>query len=87
MCSLVPVMGGDYGVTHVQKVFHEVKTLFSQNNFIKTSKYNVLSFVPQNLFEQFQRLANFYFLCLLILQVGSLAEARFLTLDVSLVCS
>lgn len=41
-----------------------------QNNYIKTSKYNILTFIPQNLFEQFQRLANFYFLCLLILQVS-----------------
>jgi hypothetical protein len=40
-----------------------------QNNYIKTSKYSVLTFLPLNLFEQFQRLANFYFLCLLVLQV------------------
>ncbi|XP_076647185.1 ATPase phospholipid transporting 8B isoform X2 [Halictus rubicundus] len=39
------------------------------NNYIKTSKYSVLSFLPLNLFEQFQRLANFYFLCLLVLQI------------------
>ncbi|KAI1301717.1 Phospholipid-transporting ATPase ID [Halotydeus destructor] len=39
------------------------------NNFIRTSKYNLLTFLPRNLFEQFQRLANFYFLCLLILQL------------------
>ncbi|XP_022669061.1 probable phospholipid-transporting ATPase IM [Varroa jacobsoni] len=39
------------------------------NNYIKTSKYTVLTFVPRNLFEQFQRLANFYFLCLLVLQL------------------
>ncbi|GAB6028351.1 hypothetical protein CHUAL_002521 [Chamberlinius hualienensis] len=38
-------------------------------NYIKTSKYTFLTFVPLNLFEQFQRLANFYFLCLLILQL------------------
>ncbi|XP_042229397.1 phospholipid-transporting ATPase ID-like isoform X3 [Homarus americanus] len=38
-------------------------------NFIKTSKYTLLNFVPYNLFEQFQRLANFYFLCLLVLQL------------------
>ncbi len=41
-----------------------------QNNHIKTSKYTFLTFLPLNLFEQFQRLANFYFLCLLILQVS-----------------
>ena len=40
-----------------------------QNNYIKTSKYSVLTFLPLNLFEQFQRLANFYFLCLLVLQL------------------
>lgn len=40
-----------------------------QNNYIKTSKYTVVTFLPLNLFEQFQRLANFYFLCLLVLQV------------------
>ena len=39
-----------------------------QNNYIQTSKYTLLSFVPVNLIEQFQRLANFYFLCLLVLQ-------------------
>ncbi|VDO18550.1 unnamed protein product [Heligmosomoides polygyrus] len=37
-------------------------------NYIKTSKYNALTFIPQNLFEQFQRIANFYFLVLMILQ-------------------
>lgn len=42
---------------------------FLQNNYIKTSKYSVLTFLPLNLFEQFQRLANFYFLCLLVLQM------------------
>lgn len=39
------------------------------NNYIKTSKYTILTFIPMNLFEQFQRLANFYFLCLLVLQL------------------
>ncbi|CAB3405779.1 unnamed protein product [Caenorhabditis bovis] len=37
-------------------------------NYIKTSKYNVITFIPQNLFEQFQRIANAYFLVLMILQ-------------------
>ncbi|VDK47071.1 unnamed protein product [Anisakis simplex] len=39
------------------------------DNFIKTSKYNVVTFLPKNLFEQFQRLANFYFLVLMVLQL------------------
>ena len=40
-----------------------------QNNYLKTSKYNIITFVPLNLFEQFLRIANFYFLVLVILQV------------------
>ncbi|KAM3600345.1 uncharacterized protein V6R79_021779 [Siganus canaliculatus] len=39
------------------------------NNTIKTSKYNIFTFLPLNLFEQFRRLANAYFLFLLILQI------------------
>ncbi|KAL8613378.1 Phospholipid-transporting ATPase ID [Nucella lapillus] len=41
---------------------------YAQNK-ITTSKYNIVTFVPKNLFEQFQRLANAYFLGLLILQL------------------
>uniref|UniRef100_A0A452IU96 Phospholipid-transporting ATPase n=1 Tax=Gopherus agassizii TaxID=38772 RepID=A0A452IU96_9SAUR len=40
-----------------------------RNNSIKTSKYNFFTFLPLNLFEQFQRIANAYFLFLLILQL------------------
>ncbi|KAM4719225.1 phospholipid-transporting ATPase ID-like [Anableps anableps] len=39
------------------------------NNAIRTSKYNIFTFLPLNLFEQFRRLANAYFLFLLILQL------------------
>ncbi|XP_014871003.1 phospholipid-transporting ATPase ID isoform X1 [Poecilia latipinna] len=39
------------------------------NNCIVTSKYNILTFLPVNLFEQFQEVANTYFLFLLILQL------------------
>ncbi|XP_077285746.1 ATPase phospholipid transporting 8B [Arctopsyche grandis] len=39
------------------------------SNYIKTSKYSLVTFLPFNLLEQFQRLANFYFLCLLVLQL------------------
>ena len=40
-----------------------------QGNGIKTYKYNAFTFIPLNLFEQFKRAANLYFLALLILQV------------------
>ena len=42
-----------------------------QSNCIKTSKYNIVTFLPVNLFEQFQEVANTYFLFLLILQVSA----------------
>ena len=32
------------------------------SNIITTTKYNILTFLPKNLFEQFSRIANFYFL-------------------------
>ncbi|KAG9288261.1 hypothetical protein G9A89_021292 [Geosiphon pyriformis] len=37
-------------------------------NKVKTSKYTLLSFIPKNLYEQFRRVANFFFLALVILQ-------------------
>uniref|UniRef100_A0A3B4A170 Phospholipid-transporting ATPase n=1 Tax=Periophthalmus magnuspinnatus TaxID=409849 RepID=A0A3B4A170_9GOBI len=39
------------------------------SNCITTSKYNIITFLPVNLFEQFQEVANTYFLFLLILQL------------------
>uniref|UniRef100_A0A3P9M384 Phospholipid-transporting ATPase n=1 Tax=Oryzias latipes TaxID=8090 RepID=A0A3P9M384_ORYLA len=39
------------------------------SNCIVTSKYNIVTFLPVNLFEQFQEVANTYFLFLLILQL------------------
>jgi phospholipid-translocating ATPase len=37
-------------------------------NTIKTSKYTMMNFLPKNLYSQFHRVANFYFLFLIILQ-------------------
>ena len=39
------------------------------SNRIRTSKYTFWTFIPKNLFEQFRRLANFYFLLMVLLQV------------------
>ncbi|XP_056428393.1 phospholipid-transporting ATPase IK [Hyla sarda] len=38
------------------------------DNTIKTSKYNFLTFIPLNVFEQFHTAANLYFLFIIILQ-------------------
>ncbi|XP_073437115.1 phospholipid-transporting ATPase VB isoform X1 [Dendrobates tinctorius] len=40
---------------------------FYTGNKIQTTKYTILTFLPKNLFEQFYRSANFYFLMLAIL--------------------
>ncbi|XP_038646502.1 phospholipid-transporting ATPase IC isoform X1 [Scyliorhinus canicula] len=45
-----------------------IKTSKYSGNAIRTYKYNVLTFLPRNLMEQFKRAANAYFLILLILQ-------------------
>ncbi|KAL5034488.1 phospholipid transporting ATPase [Batrachochytrium dendrobatidis] len=37
-------------------------------NTIRTSKYTLLSFIPKNLFEQFRRAANTYFLIMIVMQ-------------------
>jgi hypothetical protein len=36
-----------------------------QTNRIRTTRYNILTFLPKNLFEQFHRIANIYFAILI----------------------
>ena len=36
---------------------------------VTTTKYTVFSFLPKNLWEQFQRIANIYFLVISLLQI------------------
>lgn len=39
------------------------------NNKISTAKYNCLTFLPLNLFTQFSKMANFYFLVLFFMEL------------------
>uniref|UniRef100_A0A8B9RLR4 Phospholipid-transporting ATPase n=1 Tax=Astyanax mexicanus TaxID=7994 RepID=A0A8B9RLR4_ASTMX len=55
---------------HVRANDRDYNERFSYaDNHIKTAKYTFYTFLPVNLFEQFQRFANAYFLVLLILQL------------------
>lgn len=44
-------------------------------NKVRTSKYSLITFIPKNLLEQFRRVANIYFLFLVILQLFSVFGA------------
>lgn len=45
------------------------------NNRIKTTKYTLLSFLPKNLFEQFHRFANVYFVFIALLNFVPVVNA------------
>lgn len=40
-----------------------------KNNTISTGKYNVLTFLPRNLQEQFSKMVNFYYLVMMIMEL------------------
>ena len=45
-------------------IVSKIPDTFLPNNSIQTTKYNVISFLPKNMMEQFSKLANVYFLVL-----------------------
>ncbi|KAG7281694.1 hypothetical protein CRUP_008069 [Coryphaenoides rupestris] len=61
--------GGPY-----QAEYHAVSKEY-QGNTIRTTKYSMLSFIPMNLFQQFRRVANLYFLFLVLLNWVPAVEA------------
>jgi len=52
-----------------RKIITNVPDLVLRNNEIHTSKYNCITFIPKNLYEQFSKLANVYFLIIGFLQI------------------
>ncbi|KAL6032203.1 hypothetical protein STEG23_020875, partial [Scotinomys teguina] len=58
-----------------------------KTNAIHTAKYNFFSFLPLNLFEQFHRMSNLYFLLIIILQgIPEISTLPWFTLFAPLVC-
>ncbi|XP_058017424.1 phospholipid-transporting ATPase VD [Ahaetulla prasina] len=60
--------------THFQDEYKKVTNLYV-NNKIRTTKYRFWSFIPRNLFEQFHRVANLYFLFIVLLNWVPAVEA------------
>lgn len=48
---------------------NNIHSKYNLGNSIKTTKYSLWSFLPKNLFEQFHRFANIYFLVIIILNL------------------
>uniref|UniRef100_A0A5F8H3X5 Phospholipid-transporting ATPase n=1 Tax=Monodelphis domestica TaxID=13616 RepID=A0A5F8H3X5_MONDO len=58
-----------------------------RDNAIKTAKYNMLTFLPLNLYEQFHRSANLYFLFVVLLQtIPEISTLPWFSLMMPLVC-
>ena len=58
----------DARIVEINRNVFEKESLFPRN-LISTGKYSIFNFVPKNIFEQFHRIANLWFLIVSILQV------------------
>ncbi|KAH6781284.1 ATPase E1-E2 type family protein / haloacid dehalogenase-like hydrolase family protein [Perilla frutescens var. hirtella] len=52
-----------------QPLMHEHKPVKYCSNYISTTKYNIVTFLPKAIFEQFRRVANLYFLLAAVLSL------------------
>lgn len=68
--NLLPPLGTEdpaAGVPKGERLLIRGCTQHLVDNRLKTTKYTLLSFLPKNLFEQFHRLANVYFVFIALL--------------------
>ncbi|CAN7040803.1 hypothetical protein IGI04_006369 [Brassica rapa subsp. trilocularis] len=56
-----------------QPHMHKKKPLRYRSNYVSTTRYNLITFFPKSLYEQFHRAANLYFLVAAILSVFPLS--------------
>ncbi len=69
--------GGGGGGASVKNRMFDVSRVYGKkekhtkfkSNEIQTSKYNVVTFLPKNLFFQFMKFSNIYFLMMAMLEV------------------
>ena len=53
---------------------------FGLSNAISTTKYNIFTWLPKSLWEQFRRVANIYFVCISILMfIGTYAQTLYVS--------
>ncbi|KAI5069580.1 hypothetical protein GOP47_0015881 [Adiantum capillus-veneris] len=73
--SLVPLGGPGFSrvVFCNQPERHRTKPFKYRSNYVSTTKYNIATFLPKALFEQFRRVANMYFLFTAALSLTPLA--------------
>ncbi|XP_058584472.1 phospholipid-transporting ATPase IK isoform X9 [Neofelis nebulosa] len=77
----------DYNSQFKEKSFLCWQRRKHKSNVIHTAKYNVFSFLPLNLYEQFHRVSNLYFLFTIILQgLPEISTLPWFTLFVPLIC-
>ncbi|XP_061279430.1 phospholipid-transporting ATPase IK isoform X4 [Bos javanicus] len=76
-----------YNSQFKEKVFLCWQRRKYKKNIIHTAKYNVFSFLPLNLYEQFHRFSNLYFLLIILLQgIPEISTLPWFTLFAPLVC-
>jgi len=73
--SLVCRVNGDTNIHFICNLdSHKLQSPYLNGLFVYAVvllclQYTILNFIPKNLFEQFRRIANFYFLCIGVIQV------------------
>ncbi len=63
-------LGNDQENSRIFHINDPIKNIGFEDNQVNTTKYNMLSFLPVNLFLQFSKTANLYFLVFALLQVS-----------------
>ncbi|KAK9113745.1 hypothetical protein Syun_020542 [Stephania yunnanensis] len=80
---------GQKGYSHVvycnEPDHPDAKRLNYKGNYVSTTKYTALNFIPKALFEQFRRVANLYFLVVACVSFSPLAPYTAISIVVPLV--